>query len=142
MEIIHRKPQDSVSCLCTLEKIDDTCYVEYQSTPSLKWSISLFGEEAIRELLHSQYSNYINSLQETDCLLEFTRLIEIGPPIWISDRHGLPLPQDDTHICSLWFMNGNVYKSGKLEGALEGLARQELWEHMKSLAPLVETDKH
>ena len=138
----HSKPKPGMTCLCTWEPIDESCYVEYQSKPSMKWSVCLFGEEAVRQLLQTQYQIYIDSVQKTDCIKEFTRLMKVGPPIWITDKHGLPLPEGDTHVHKLWFMNDNTEISGKLHGALEGKERLELWENMKAFSPQVKTTSH
>ncbi len=52
------------------------------------------------------------------------RLMEKGPPIWVSDPHGLALPEGETHIQQLWFSSDGVERSAKLTGAVEGDERQ------------------
>lgn len=52
------------------------------------------------------------------------RLMEKGPPVWVSDQHGLTLPEGDTHVQQLWFMSDGQERSAKLAGALEGEERQ------------------
>ena len=66
--------------------------------------------------------------------------MESGPPVWISDKHAMPLPAESkaTHVCALWFMNGNRTESAKLDGALEGEARQKLWDDMKNFMSTVQ----
>ena len=50
--------------------------------------------------------------------------MEKGPPVWVSDQHGLTLPEGDTHVQQLWFMSDGQERSAKLAGALEGEERQ------------------
>ena len=123
--------------MCTWDEIDAESYVEYQVAPTGKWYPSKFGEMAVRELKKTQYTSYIENVQKSDCIKEFTRLMACGPPIWITDAHGLPLDGDGTHIVNLWFMNGDKTESAKLKGALEGSARQVLWDEMKSFMDTV-----
>jgi len=135
----HGSPTEGMTCMCTWEDIDADSYVEYQSFPSMKWSVAKFGEPAIRELRRTQYTSYIENVQKSDCIKEFTRLMACGPPIWITDKHGLPLPEDenDTHVINLWFMNGDKTETGKLDGSLDGEERQKLWDEMKSFMDTV-----
>jgi len=38
----------------------------------------------------------------------------------------MPVPEGDTHICKLWFASDGKERSAKVEGAVEGHARDEL----------------
>jgi len=74
----------------------------------------------------------VNKVKTTDCQAELRRLLDKGPPIYISDPHALALPYNgDTHIEMLWFSSDNVERSAKLDGALEGEERQKLWDELK-----------
>ena len=137
MSDTHGTPAEDMNCMVTWEEITNESYVEYQVFPSMKWYPSKFGEPAVRELLLTQYSLYIENVQKSDCIKEFTRLMACGPPIWITDAHGLPLDGDGTHIVNLWFMNGDKTESAKLKGAVEGSERQDLWDEMKSFMDTV-----
>ena len=59
--------------------------------------------------------------------------MERGPPIWVTDKHGLPLDGGDTHVDMLWFSSDGQERPAKLHGALEGDARQALWDEHKML---------
>ena len=59
--------------------------------------------------------------------------METGPPVWICDKHGLPIPEDDTHISKLWYMNEDIEVSAQLKNSLTGKERIELWDRLKSL---------
>ena len=47
-----------------------------------------------------------------------------GPPVWVSDPHGLALPEGETHIQQLWFSSDGAERSAKLVGAVDGDERQ------------------
>ena len=130
---IHSKPSVGVFCLSSWDEITEEEYVEYQTAPSGRWNPSKYGIETIKFLLNAQFDNYIESVQKTDCLKELKSLLEIGPPIWISDRHGLPLPEGDTHVSKLWYMNEDLEVSAQLKNSFIGEERIKLWNRLKSL---------
>lgn len=110
--------------------------VEYQCYPSLKWKPSLFEASVIQQLLHTQFQNYLTRVKSTDCQAELKRLLKSGPPIYIYDKHGLPLDEEgssggDTHVCKLWFASDGKERSAKLTNALEGEERERLWQELK-----------
>jgi hypothetical protein len=153
----HGTPSEGMCCLCTMEDItvEDGNYgersfvfkchyfahnhstnfailsVEYQSFPSLKWKPSLFELEVVQKLLDEQFHQYVERVKKTDCQAELRRLLDKGPPIYISDDTALPLEEGDTHISKLWFAFDGQERSAKLDGALEGEAREKLWEELK-----------
>jgi hypothetical protein len=108
--------------------------VEYQSFPSLKWQPAKFEESTVEHLLNNQFHTFIEKVKTTDCQAELRRLLAQGPPIYIEDKHAMPLadPDTDTHICKLWFQRDNVETTAKLDGAVEGQERDKLWEELKS----------
>ena len=62
------------------------------------------------------------------------RLMEKGPPVWVSDPHGLPLEEGvDTHVDMLWFASDGAERSAKLKDALEGEERQTMWDEHQML---------
>jgi hypothetical protein len=153
----HGTPPDGWECLATMDEITtaDGNYgtsecvrcliapvsfsnksnniVEYQSFPSLQWQPAKFEESTIEELLNHQFHNYLEKVKTTDCQAELRRLLKTGPPIYIFDKHALPLySDDDTHVCKLWFQRDNIETSAKLDGAVEGEEREKLWEELRS----------
>jgi hypothetical protein len=90
-------------------------------------------QSVVEELLQTQFHNYIERVKKSDCQAELKRLLESGPPIYISDPHGLPIQEDagDTHIVTLWFASDNTERSAKLHGAVEGEERDKLWNELK-----------
>ena len=49
-----------------------------------------------------------------DCEADLKRRLAKGPPIWVEDKHGLPIPEDDTHISSVWMAADGKEYSAKL----------------------------
>ena len=82
-------------------------------------------------MLDSQFQQYIDRVKKTDCQAELRRLLEKGPPIYISDKHGLPVESDEEYVINLWYANDGEERSAKLKGALEGEERQKLWDELK-----------
>ena len=83
-------------------------------------------------MLKTQFHDFVKRVKTTDCQAELRRLLKTGPPIWISDKHGFPLPDNgDTHVCRLWFASDQQERTAMLEGALDGEERKALWEELK-----------
>lgn len=91
------------------------------------------------KLLDTQFEQYINTIKTTDCQATLRRLLKNGPPIYLSDKHGLPLQEGDTHVCRLWFAADGKERNAKLKGAKEGEEREELWRELKEF--LIEDGK-
>ena len=83
------------------------------------------------QLLDTQFEQYINRVKKTDCQAELRRLLENGPPIYIYDKHGLPLEDGDEYILNLWYASDGQERSAKLRGSKEGVERQILWDELK-----------
>lgn len=122
--------------------------VEYQTYPSLQWKPCQFEASIIQQLLDTQFQQYLTRVKSTDCQAELKRLLKNGPPIYIHDKHGLPLVDDnnekggegeggggggggDTHVCKLWFASDGKERSAKLTNAVEGEERERLWQELK-----------
>lgn len=106
--------------------------VEYQSHPSGIWKPALFEASIVEELLETQFHQYIDRVKTTDCQAELKRLLAAGPPIYLQDKHALPLAlEHDTHVSTVWFAKDNKEVSAKLNGAVEGEERDILWEELK-----------
>lgn len=127
---VHQKPQEGMTCLVTYEDINEDNYVEYQVFPSMKWKPALFEQCVIEEMLNQMFQQYIDRVKKTDCQAELRRLLEKGPPIYISDAHGLPLDEGDDYIINLWFLSDNSIRSAKLNGSKDGQERLSLWEEL------------
>jgi hypothetical protein len=107
-------------------------YVEYQTAPSMRWQPCLFERDSVQMLLGSMFHSYMKRVKETDCQAELRRLLAAGPPVYVSDKNALTLPEGDTHVCKLWYASDPAEeKSSKLAGAVEGEERERLWEELR-----------
>lgn len=69
-------------------------------------------------------------MKKTDCQAELRRLLASGPPIYITDKHAMPLPDGDKHIIKLWYSSDSEERPAILKGALQGQDRQILWDEL------------
>lgn len=139
----HGKPPTGLECLASYEAIDESNYVEFQSSPSGTWSMCRYSQETVEQLLDSSFQLYLKDVEKAakDCAAAVRRLVSKGPPVYLSDCNhsdALPLPAGDTHVEQFWFMNGNQLVSAKLKGALEGKEREDLWNAQKETLAAME----
>ncbi|KAF0758580.1 hypothetical protein AaE_003888 [Aphanomyces astaci] len=124
---VHGVPAQGMECLATMEDITSETYVD---------------AEVVTQLQEAQFPAFMKGVQEPDCKAELRRLLAKGPPIWVEDKYGFPLPDNgDTHVVALWFSSTNEEKSAKLHGAVEGDEREKLWSELKELLQAMEDDK-
>lgn len=96
------------------------------------WHPCLYERSVVEHLLKTQFGAYLERVKKTDCQAELRRLLADGPPVYLEDKHALPLTEDtDTHVCALWFAGDDTSVSAKLEGAVEGDDRDNLWTELK-----------
>jgi hypothetical protein len=122
-------------CLVTMEDITEDNYVEYLSRPSGLWQPAKIEQSVVEHLICTQFNDYVAKVRQSDCQAELRRLLESGPPIYVSDPHGLPLIETDTHIEFLWFSSDQQTRSARLQNAVEGAERERLWEELRAFAP-------
>eukprot|EP00802_Teleaulax_amphioxeia_P021317 Tamp_21666.p2 GENE.Tamp_21666~~Tamp_21666.p2 ORF type:complete len:162 (+),score=45.28 Tamp_21666:40-486(+) len=123
-----------------MEDIDETNYVEYQTMPSGKWHPAGFAESTTKTLLETGFKRYLDDVDKAsrDCAAAVRRLVNKGPPQWLEDKHGFPLPDGDTHVSAVWYMSSGTEVPAKLEGSLEGEAREKLWSSQKEVLAQME----
>jgi len=129
----HGTPPEGMECLAMMEDIDESNYVEYESAPSGRWRPALYAAETVEHMHANQFKTWMERMEKSDCQAEIKRLLTAGPPVWIADKNGLPLDDGETHVSRLWFMNGDREVSAMLAGAVDGDARQTLWDELKSV---------
>ncbi|KAG7358261.1 hypothetical protein IV203_014848 [Nitzschia inconspicua] len=134
MSETHGLPSDGMECYATMEDItvEDGNYVEYQTYPSMLWHPCRYERSVVENLLQSQFHDYVEKVRTTDCQATLRRLLTVGPPIYIEDKHAMPLPEGESHICTVWFAGDDTERSAKLDGAVEGKDRERLWNELKS----------
>jgi hypothetical protein len=106
-------------------------------------------------MLEEQFQRYLDDVEKAarDCAAAVRRLVNKGPPLYINDAHGLPLPEGETHIAQLWFSDDGSEVSALLkvtdksiilkfrilkrrtilQGALQGEERDNLWNSQKEV---------
>mmetsp|Transcript_19821 Transcript_19821/g.65543 ORF Transcript_19821/g.65543 Transcript_19821/m.65543 type:complete len:175 (+) Transcript_19821:94-618(+) len=133
----HGKPAPGMECLCSMEDIteEDANYVEFRTAPSETWHPCHFSSDVVRSLLRTQFRDYVEAVRKADCAADLKRRIGSGPPIWVADKHAMPLPEGDTHVERLWFAGDGHEYCAKLAGALEGETRQKLWDELAAFLP-------
>mmetsp|Transcript_16964 Transcript_16964/g.33109 ORF Transcript_16964/g.33109 Transcript_16964/m.33109 type:complete len:149 (-) Transcript_16964:283-729(-) len=139
---VHGKPPAGLSCKATWEDIteEDGNYCEYLSMPSGQWLPSQFSADTVRHLLRTQYGRYLEDVEKAakDCAAAVRRLVARGPPVYLSDSEALPLAEGDSYIEKIWFADEDCEVSAKLEGALEGEEREELWNSQRETLRMME----
>ena len=120
-------------CMVSYEDIteEDKNYVEFQSAPSMKWKPCQFEKDTVQQLLDTQFTSYMTRVKKTDCQAELRRLLEAGPPVWLSDANGFPMDEGETHVESLWYAEDNKERSARLKGSVTGSERDKLLESLK-----------
>jgi hypothetical protein len=91
----------------------------------------MYERSVVEHLLATQFGKFVERVKATDCQAELRRLLAGGPPVYLSDGHGLPLEDGDTHVASLWFAGDGTTRSAKLDGAVEGEERDRLWSELR-----------
>lgn len=129
----HGPVPDNLECMVTFDDItvEDGNYAEYQTAPSMAWHPAKMSNACVSYLLNTQFEKWKERVQTTDCQAELRRLLSHGPPVWVSDENALPLPEGDTHICTLWFAEDDTERSAMLTNAVTGEERDKLWEDFK-----------
>ena len=142
----HGTPPPGAECAVTMDDIDESNYVEYQTMPSGAWHPAKFCEDITKTMLQTGFSRYLDDVGKSsvrsvgvqhpgpraaghlpcqrhthahvpcctdkasrDCAAAVRRLVLKGPPIWLEDKHGYPIPDGDTHVSALWYMSSGVF---------------------------------
>lgn len=117
----HGKPADGAECMATMEDIteEDGNYCEYQTQPSGDWHPSMYCSSVVRRLILTQFGEFLEGVRKADCEADLKRRLKKGPPIWVEDKHALPIPENDTHISRVWMAEDGKEYSAKLKGCVE-----------------------
>lgn len=126
----------------------------------MTWHPAGYERSVVEHLLDTQFESYLEKVRTTDCQSELRRLLSVGPPVYLSDPHALPLPQTpptptpdggvgdgdtptgggddtptggsgDTHVVAVWFAGDGTERSARLRGSVVGEERNQLWEELK-----------
>uniref|UniRef100_A0A7S1XY23 Uncharacterized protein n=1 Tax=Phaeomonas parva TaxID=124430 RepID=A0A7S1XY23_9STRA len=139
----HGPPPAGLECLVTFEDItpEDRNFCEYCCAPSRTWKAAKMSCEVVEMMRMQQFGQYMDRIKKSTCAAEMRRLLEAGPPEYVSDKHGLPMPEGDTHIETLWYASDGEERSARLEGAPTGAEREALWQSLREFQGEGDTDE-
>lgn len=132
------EPFSGGDCLSCFDELTADNAVEFtfeNSTPQMEtrnnWSTAKFCFECIQTLIQTQFKKFMKDCVDVDCERTMRALMERGPPIFISDPYAFP-NSDGREIQWLRRYDDPQHAfEGKLEGAVTGQERQDLWDHLK-----------
>ena len=96
-------------------------------------------EDCVETFIKNSMPIYLDNLLKADCRASQLRVLAMGPPIYVKDDSVFPCPEDQ-HIDRFWYSSTQEEKSAKVEGCLEGEAREKWWNEMKEILSLTEEE--
>lgn len=126
----HQAPPEEAECQICFNDIDEDTYMEWKPTEEHDWIASQICSDCCQFLLSSGWKRWLEALEKIDCAAAQRRLLLTGPPINLRDKSIFKTEVHvDGHVHKLWFSCDQEERLGKLDGSLEGEARQELWDY-------------
>jgi hypothetical protein len=107
--------------------------VEYRKNTSNEWFETSVCLDCVMHLKKTQYNDYINQIQTTDCKRTLKRLLDMGPPVWIYDVNIFKDVDYEKNENIIEFKYNDECRSARLDGSVEGDERIALWESLKNL---------
>jgi hypothetical protein len=104
----------------------------YKTRLNTEWVPFNWCIDCVRHMINTQYQAWIESVKNATCPKALQRLIDQGPPIWLYDATTFPVQPDD-YVIEIGYNNPVVSISAKLTGAVEGDAREHVWNEMKAI---------
>ena len=116
-----------LTCKVTWDDIGADQYCEFRCAPSGVWASGQFSADVVRQMQKEQFGKYLQTWRDIvemkeDCGATARTLAERGPPMWLHDAGGFPLPEGQTHVDRLWFMADRGGRSAPVSAALDGAA--------------------
>ena len=118
---------------CTLCYNEIEHIVMYKKNTFDKWYETTVCMDCILHLKATQYGDYLNNVQTTDCKRTLKRLLDMGPPIWVSDEHIFKNVNCEQNEHVIQFKCNGEVTPAKLDGSVDGIEREQLWESLKNL---------
>ena len=114
-----------LTCKVTWDDITPEQYCEFRCAPSGVWASAHFSADVVREMRREQFVKYLQTWRDIvemkeDCGATARTLADRGPPMWIADSSGFPLPHGQSHVDRLWFMGDAGGSSEVVSAALDG----------------------
>jgi len=104
----------------------------YKTRLNNKWEPFNWCIECVRHMINTQYQAWIESVKNETCPGALQRLIDQGPPVWLYNATTFPVQLDD-HVIEIGYDNPMISISAKLVGAVEGDAREQVWQEMRAV---------
>jgi hypothetical protein len=119
-------------CIIYCMPLDEDSYCEYRSQPSGEWHACKYCEDIVKKFVAEQFDEFITAIGKADCKAELRRRLANGPPVWVADKDGLPIPDNDTHIDRFWCASTKKEYSARVVGSfVEGSRSQDkLWNKL------------
>lgn len=112
-----------LTCKVTWDDIGPEQYCEFRCAPGGTWVSAQFSADVVREMQREQFVKYLQTWRDIvemkeDCGATARTLADRGPPLWIADKSGFPLPAGQSHVDRLWFMGEEDGRSEAVSAAL------------------------
>jgi hypothetical protein len=120
-------------CACCFEALSPDNVCEYRPARGV-WRLSNYCCSCVQYLVDNQFANYKKAVEGSTCKRELTAYITAGPPIFVSDKHGLPLEEGEEHADFLYYGTDKQERSARLTGAVEGEEHRKLWDFYREFS--------
>jgi hypothetical protein len=108
----------------------------WRSMNSHEWTPSKYCFACVTRVRNDNFNSYIESIKTATCPKQLRRLIEDGPPIYVSDPTTFPVtPGDHVHEFKRVFPDGTEeIVTARLVGSVIGEEREQLWRELQGVA--------
>jgi hypothetical protein len=92
----------------------------------------------LEKFITEKFSEFTAAIAKADCKAELRRRLKVGPPAWVWDNDGLPIPDGDTHIDRVWYAEDKKEFSARLIGSHtpDSRAHEKLWNKLSLVMTL------
>ena len=108
----------------------------WRSANSHEWTVSKYCYACVERVKNDSFNNYIDSVKTATCPKQLRKLIDDGPPIYVSDQRIFPVSPDD-HVHEFRRIHPDSTEeliSARLTGSVIGEEREQLWKELQAIA--------
>lgn len=108
----------------------------WRPNSSENWIPSKYCYGCVTRVRNESFSSYIESIKTATCPKQLRKLIEAGPPIYVSDPAAFPVQEGD-HVYEFrrFYPDGTEeVVSARLVGSVIGEERERLWGELQAIA--------
>ena len=112
---LPRHASAHVSCPAVAQRDSDTIFLRMRMRACTLALAHLCNCACTRICTHARdkphrdqsFPRYLEDVDKAsrDCAAAVRRLVLKGPPIWLDDKHGYPIPDGDSHVSAVWYMS-------------------------------------